>query len=135
MTTELFVSSAPTARTVTSVTGLTTSDVAYKYYTQKYGASQRIRIWNSTTAAKKDATLMKRRGYKVKMTPDNKAVIVLGKTSRGVERTQLGRRAMASETMRQPGRTPGMPQHKPYGPDYATFRQPSYTMRKMGWSR
>lgn len=131
---ELVVSSSPTSRTVSSAAGLTTSDVLYKYYTQKYGKSGRIRIWNSSTAAKKDASSMRRRGYKVKMTPDKKAVIVVGKTTRGVERTRLGRKAMVSQTMRQPGGT-SLPRHKPYGSSYQTFRQPSYTMRKMGWSR
>lgn len=89
-----------------------------KYYTKKYGRYG-IRIWKDTKDAKADAAFMRRQCYKVKMTPDNKSVIILGKTIRGYQR-----KSMIPRSLRK----------KPYTPTgYPTFRQPSLTLRKLGW--
>lgn len=129
-----YTTTSPTAPSVLTTYGLARSDVAYKYYTKRYGKN-RIRIWNSTTAAADDARNMRKQGYRTTLTPDKKSVIILGKTTRGYAKTRTGSRAMKSSTMRQPGKTP-LPRKKPYTPSgHSTFRQPSLTLRKMGWSR
>lgn len=97
----------------------------------------KIRIWSNKKGAAADAAALRRRGYSVELTSDKYAVIIKGKTTRGVERDKFGRRILQYQTARQSHtRTPKIPGRvKPYGPAHATFRQPSYTLRKMGYGR
>lgn len=131
----LYATTDVASPTVLTSKSLIRSDVAYKYYTKKYG-SNKIRIWKDTKAAKTDASIMRRRGYKVKMTPDNKSVIILGKTTRGYEKTSTGKRAVKSPSQRRSTISRTLQRKKPYTPSgYSTFRQPSRTLRKLGWER
>jgi len=112
---------------------LSKKDIAYKYYTQKYG-KHKIRVWKNKKAAKADALNLKQKGYKVKMSADGKAAIIIGKLTRGYERTATGRRAVKSQAKRRSTTPRQLPRKKPYTPEgYQTFRQPSLTLRKMGW--
>lgn len=104
-----------------------------KFISKKYG-KKRMHVWSSKKAAQADVKKLKGRGYKVKLTSDKKGVIIIGKTTRGVERGKLGRRSMISQTMRRPSRIPGLPREKPYFTSHF-FRQPSLTLRKFGWSK
>ncbi len=76
---------------------------------------------------------LRQRGYKVKLAPDKKSIIIIGKTTRGAERDRFGKRLMMSPTMRQ-STLMGIPRPKPYFTSH-TFRQPCFTLRKFGWAR
>ena len=114
---------------------LTKKDIAYKYYTEKYG-KHKIRLWKDKKSADADALNLRQKGYKVKMSADGKAAIIIGKLTRGYERTSTGKRAIRGRGERRSTTSRQLPQKKPYTPEgYQTFRQPSLTLRKMGWER
>lgn len=62
---------------------------------------KRLRIWSTSTGAKKDAKALQQRGYKVSLTPDSKTVIIHGRTLRGDEKDIFGRRIHQSQTLRR----------------------------------
>ena len=114
---------------------LSKKDISYKYYTQKYG-KHKIRVWKDKKSAAADVLNLRQKGYKVKLTPDGKAAIILGKVTRGYERTATGKRAIRGREERGSTISGVLSIKKPYTPEgYQTFRQPSFTLRKLGWER
>ena len=92
--------------------------IELKYVTSTVG-TRRLRIWSSKAGAKEDLTRLRTRGYKVSLTPDDKTVIIHGKTLRGDEKDIFGKRIHRSKTLRH--RRLGST--RSYEPTYPSLRQ------------